>query len=168
MNLTLQSEVVIAYLAVIGKKPGALDLADGVEKQLYGAVSNWSYVDSAIYKSKTPEQRLAWWASDEPLKLKFNATSSGWWGPQISGGVLDTALIDGIKSAYEAVFGAVDQVGADFLANLKKNQLPAPPPPPAPTSRGGSGLALVGGLAALAVVVGVVVVASKSRKKGKR
>lgn len=161
MNLTLQSEAVIAYLAVIGKKPGALELADGVASQLYGT-TNWSFVDNAVYKSKTPEQRLAWWASGAPLQLKFNATSSGWWGPQISGGVLDTALIDGIRSAYEAVFGPVDQVETAYLNSLKSTP---PAPPVKPAASGGSGLAIVGGIAALAVVVGVVVAVTKKGKK---
>ncbi len=158
MNLGLQSQVVIAYLAALGKKPGALELADGVEKMLYGA-SNWSFVDSAVYKSKTPEQRLAWWASGAPLQLKFSSPSEGW-GPQISGGVLDTMLIENVKAAYNAVFGS-DQAADSFLAGLLKK--PAPPPPP-PASSGA--LTVVAGLAGIAVLVGVVVAVSK--KKGKR
>lgn len=159
MNLGLQSQVVIAYLAALGNKPGTLELADGVEAMLYGN-SNWSFVDSAVYKAKTPNQRLAWWASGAPLQLKFTSPSEGW-GPQISGGVLDTMLINNVKSAYNALFGA-DEASDSFLAGLlKKNNTP----PPASTS-GGSGLALVGGLTALAVVIGVVAVATK--KKGKR
>lgn len=158
MNLGLQSQVVIAYLAALGKKPGALELADGVEKMLYGD-SNWSFVDSAVYKSKTPEQRLAWWASGAPLQLKFSSPSEGW-GPQISGGVLDTMLIDNVKAAYNAVFGS-DQAADSFLAGLLKK--PAPPPP---ASSGGGALTVVAGLAGIAVLVGVVVAVSK--KKGKR
>lgn len=162
MNLTLQSELVIAYLAALGKKPGALEIADAMEKNLYGA-TNWSLIDSAAYKVKTPEQRLAWWASGAPLQLKFTEQSSGWWGPQISGGVLDTALIDAIRSAYESVFGVVDQTQAAVLADLKK---PAPPvPPPAPKPSGGSSVALIGGLVAAAAVIGVIVVVSKGKKR---
>ena len=162
MNLTLQSELVIAYLAALGKKPGALELADAMEKNLYGA-TNWSMVDSAVYKAKTPEQRLAWWASGAPLQLKFTEESSGWWGPQISGGVLDTALIDAIRSAYESVFGVVDQTQAAVLADLKK---PAPPvPPPAPKPSGGSSVALIGGLVAAAAVIGVIVAVTKGKKR---
>ena len=166
MNLGLQSQVVIAYLAALGNKPGALDLADGVEGMLYGA-SNWSDVDSAVYKAKTPEQRLAWWASGAPLQLKFTSPSEGW-GPQISGGVLDQAIINTVRGAYEAVYGKLNEAQEYVLGDIAKpaQQLPpAPPTPPAKPS-GGSGLAIVGGLAALAVVVGVVVVATK--KKGKR
>ncbi len=162
MNLTLQSELVIAYLAALGKKPGALEIADAMEKNLYGA-TNWSMIDSAVYKAKTPEQRLAWWASGAPLQLKFTEQSSGWWGPQISGGVLDTALIDAIRSAYESVFGVVDQTQAAVLANLKK---PAPPvPPPAPKPSGGSSVALIGGLVAAAAVIGVIVAVTKGKKR---
>ena len=164
MNLGLQSQVVIAYLAALGNKPGALDLADGVEGMLYGA-SNWSFVDSAVYKAKTPEQRLAWWASGAPLQLKFTSPSEGW-GPQISGGVLDQAIINTVRGAYEAVYGKLNEAQEYVLGDIAKPVLPpAPPAPPAKPS-GGSGLAIVGGLAALAVVVGVVVVATK--KKGKR
>lgn len=162
MNLTLQSELVIAYLAALGNKPGALEIADAMEKNLYGA-TNWSMVDSAVYKAKTPEQRLAWWASGAPLQLKFTEASSGWWGPQISGGVLDTALIDAIRSAYESVFGVVDQTQAAVLADLKK---PAPPVPPAPKpSSGGSSVALIGGLVATAAVIGVIVKVAKGKKR---
>lgn len=162
MNLTLQSELVIAYLAALGNKPGALEIADAMEKNLYGA-TNWSMVDSAVYKAKTPEQRLAWWASGAPLQLKFTETSSGWWGPQISGGVLDTALIDAIRSAYESVFGVVDQTQAAVLADLKK---PAPPVPPAPKpSSGGSSVALIGGLVATAAVIGVIVMVANGKKR---
>jgi hypothetical protein len=162
MNLGLQSQVVIAYLAALGNKPGALEMADNVEKLLYGQ-SDWTYVNSAVYKAKTPAERLAWWASGAPLKIKFTETSPGWWGPQISGGVLDAALIDAIRSAYESVFGIVEQTQAAVLAGLNK---PAPPvAPPAPASGGGGGLAIVGGIAAIAVVAGVIMA---SKRKGKR
>lgn len=166
MNLSLQSEVVIAYLAAVGNKPGALEFVDAVAKNLYGA-TNWSFIDSAAYQAKTPEQRLAWWASGAPLKLQFTAPSAGW-GPQISGGVLDQAIIDTVRGAYEAVYGKLNEAQEFVLGDIAKpaQQSPVQPPAPPAKSSGGSGLAIVGGLAALAVVIGVVVVATK--KKGKR
>ena len=161
MNLGLQSQVVIAYLAALGKKPGALELADGVEKTLYGA-SNWSFADSAVYKSKTPEQRLAWWASGAPLQLNFSSPSEGW-GPQISGGVLDQALIDMVRGAYEALYGKLDAAQEFVLGDIAKPQVPVKPPQT--PSSGGGALTVVAGLAGIAVLVGVVVAVSK--KKGK-
>ena len=163
MNLSLQSQVVIAFLAALGNKPGALEFVDAVAKNLVGN-TDWSLVDSSMYLSKTPEQRVAWWASGAPLKLRFNQPSAGW-GPQISGGVLDQAIIDTVRGAYEAVYGKLNEAQEFVLGDIAKPAQQLPPAPPAKSS-GGSGLALVGGLAALAVVVGVVVVATK--KKGKR
>lgn len=162
MNLGLQSQVVIAYLAALGNKPGALEMADSLEKSMYGQ-SDWTYVNSAVYKAKTPAERLAWWASGAPLKIKFNEASVGWSTPEIGGGVLDMALIDAIRSAYESVYGLVDQAQVAALAEIKKSA-PAPAPTPTP-SGGGAGLAIVGGIAALAVVVGVI---AMSKRKGKR
>ena len=165
MNLSLQSEVVVAFLAALGNKPGALEFVDAVAKNLYGA-TNWGLIESTAYQGKTPEQRLAWWASGAPLKLQFSKPSSGW-GSQISGGVLDQAIIDTVRGAYEMVYGKLDEAQEFVLGDIAKPAQQSPVKPPAPAkSSGGSGLAIVGGLAALAVVIGVVVVATK--KKGKR
>lgn len=50
-------------------------------------------------------------------------------------------------------------------APVKQEAVAPPTPPPAPSSGGGGGLAIVAGLAGIAVIVGVAVV---SKKKGKR
>ena len=166
MNLSLQSEVVGAFLAALGNKPGALEFVDAVAKNLYGA-TNWGLIESTAYQGKTPEQRLAWWASGAPLKLQFSKPSSGW-GPQISGGVLDQAIIDTVRGAYEMVYGKLDEAQEFVLGDIAKpaQQSPVQPPAPPAKSSGGSGLAIAG-IAGLAVIVGVAVVMSKS-KKGKR
>lgn len=123
LDASLQIQAVLAMLAAMAKKPDALERGDALAQQLLDQGA-WSFIDLAAYKGKTPEARIAWWASGAPLQLPLFTEDPGW-GPQISGGVLDQAIIDKVRGLYEQAYGVFD-VTPNWLADLAAKATPPP------------------------------------------
>lgn len=162
VDTSLQIQTVLVMLAAQSQQPDALTRGDALADKFQSA-GIWNVVDMGLYKAKTPDQRLAWWASGAPLKLPLFSGSGGDSNfPQIGGGVLDQAVINAAKAAYEAVYGVI--AGADAQSWLDQ-QLANVPPAPAPASNTGLIVGvIVGGVVLVGGVTAAVVVSRKPRR----
>lgn len=78
-----------------------------------------------------------------------------------------TVIPDYPSAEVEKALDLEKYTGAPVKQGAAVPPVPPPATPPAKSSGGGGGLAIVAGIAGLAVIVGVAVVMSKS-KRGKR
>lgn len=165
LDESLQIQAVLVMLAAQQKKPDALAKGDALATK-FNQQGIWSLVDVTLYRSKPPEERLAWWASGAALKLPL-FTEDASWGPQISGGVLDQWIIDKVKSLYEAVYG--ESTNPDWLRDLTAAAAAA-----TKAANPSSNVGLIIGVTTAVVIVGggvtyiVLSKQDKDKKKHKR
>lgn len=166
VDTSLQIQTVLVMLAAQSQQPDALTRGDALADKFQSA-GIWNVVDMGLYKAKTPDQRLAWWASGAPLKLPlFSGSGSGGGNfPQIGGGVLDQAIINAANAAYEAVYGVI--AGAEAQSWLDQQLANVPPAPPPASNTGLIVGVIVGGVVLVGGVTAAVVVSRKQPRRGK-